>query len=233
MAFHLVVLAAKTVLKNLQRAFAFKHFISFIIPVRIRQGVGRYTPMLELYTFRGRWQLATEDALYSDGEKYTPLVTAYKKIKRALPQIQNVLVLGTGLGSAVSIMSQYKLYPHFTLVEIDEVVLHWALEYLQKDNAVRLTPICMDAYLFIEQDAAKYDLLIVDVFAGRVVPSFATTGEFLKKCRQRINEGGHFIMNYIINENAEWDQLQTVINTVYPVHQITALGLNRIITAKV
>lgn len=101
---------------------------SLFYPVLIRRASSAVNPVLELYRYRGRWQLATADALYSDGGQYRPLLAAFRTLKPQLPAVKNMLVLGTGLGSAVQILHEMGHHPACTLVELDEKVLQWALE---------------------------------------------------------------------------------------------------------
>ena len=77
---------------------------SLLYPVRIRKSSSTVNPVLELFYFQGRYMLGTPDAVYSDGDRYRPLVAAFTApgLKPHLGNVRNVLVLGTGLASAVS-----------------------------------------------------------------------------------------------------------------------------------
>ena len=108
----------------------YKKLLSYFIPVLISKTATPENPLLELYVYRGRYQLATADALYSDGAAYTPLKIAFKHLKQELPAVKHALVLGTGLASAVHVMKQTGNSPDFTLVEYDSTILKLAMEYL-------------------------------------------------------------------------------------------------------
>ena len=182
--------------------------------------------------YRGRWQLATKDAVYSDGDQYTPILTAYKALQDQLSTIENVLVLGCGLGSAVQIMAKKGYAPVFTLVDSDELVLQWAKELLPPyPGEVNL--VAADARVYLHTDAEKYDLLIVDIFKGRVIPDFVTTEDFMKNCRLHINTGGSFVLNYIVNEEKEWAAFQQIFKSVFPQYKMLKNGVNRILVATV
>jgi spermidine synthase len=211
----------------------YKRIISYLHPVWIRGAKETDSnPDLELLLYRGRWQLATNDAIYSDGDQYTPILTAYKALGKKLASVKSVLVLGAALGSAVEIMSKKEYHPDFTLVDNDALVLEWANELMPPyEGAIELKQ--ADAQYYLDSDGEKYDLLIVDVFTGRIVPEFITTESFMRNCRQHINAGGSFVLNYIINEGAEWEQFKKIIDTVFPQNRIVKNGINRIITATV
>jgi spermidine synthase len=211
---------------------AYKRLLSYLYPIWIKNGHSIENPELELLMYRGRWQLATRDAVYSDGDKYTPLVTAYKALDKQLPFIKDVLVLGAGLGSAVQVMSKKGYSPSFTLVDSDEQVIRWARE-LQPPYNSKVKTVVADAQEYLDTDTGKYDLLIVDVFKGRIVPDFVTTENFIKSCRLHIHAGGSFVLNYIVNEGETWDAFQQVLNATFPQHKVITNGINRIIIATV
>jgi spermidine synthase len=182
--------------------------------------------------YKGRWQLATKDAIYSDGDKYTPINVAYKALDSKLAGFRSVLVLGSGLGSAVAIMSKKGYSPAFTLVDNDEQVLEWAKELMPPYNN-EVTLVQADAMFYLDMDNAKYGLLIVDVFTGREVPNFITTMSFMQNCRSHISDGGSFVLNYIINEGEEWNRFKTIFDTVFPSNEAIKDGINRILIATV
>jgi spermidine synthase len=209
-----------------------KRLLSYLYPVCIGQRSSEVNPVLDLFLYRNQWQLATSDALYSDGNRYRPLAIAFKVIKEHLPDIKNVLLLGTGLGSAVRMMHKIGHKVDTTLVDIDEEVMKWALELMPEEIAVNTRPVCEDAQVFLRTNEDMYDLIIVDVFLGRVVPEFVGTDDFLKKCRRRLNPGGHFILNYIVNNEDEWRAMQDVVNANFNHPKIVENGINRIIIGR-
>ena len=178
-------------------------------------------------------QLATNDALYSDGDRYRPITAAFKHIKDKLPLVKRVLVLGTGLGSTVNIMHRYGHHPHFTLVDHDKMVLQWALEFLHDATPQNVSAVCADANEFIKSNTEKFDLLIVDIFNGRVVPLFVTTDTFLNNCRGKTNANGHLVLNYIVTDTHEWERVRKLFTTVFPTHHILEIQTNRILIATI
>jgi spermidine synthase len=210
-----------------------KRLLSLIYPVKIRSGAGGQFPVPELFLYQGRFQLATQDALYSDGKHYRPMLTAYKKLKHHLPAVENVLVMGCGLASAVEIMYGKGYKPRYTLVDIDKEVMRWALELLPDDAAAKVTPVCEDAAVFAAQHNILYDLVIVDIFLGRHVPAFVTATEFLKHCRRLMKGGGHFVLNYMVADEAKWEVALNNIKAFFPNVSVSAIGINRIVIATV
>ena len=202
--------------------------LSFVYAVPLRTSAGSFNPFLELYLYRNRLQLATHDACYSDGDRYTPAVMAVNHLGKSISAIKQVLALGTGLGSIVNVFAAKKTYPRFTLVEIDKLVLGWAMEVLAESKAP-IVPVCSDAMIFMERNQAEYDLVFVDIFSGRVVPDFVTSIPFLQQCRAALVEGGRVVLNYIINDEKQWDNISRQFTEVFPRHKVLSNGINRIL----
>src|ERR1044072_5212819 len=112
------------------RLTRFQRLLSYLYPIRVRSSSSPENPVLELLYYQGRWQLGSVDVLYSDGHRYRPLGAPFKAVRHRLARLEEVVVLGTGLGSAVAILNRQGFHPPFTLVELDGVVLDWALELM-------------------------------------------------------------------------------------------------------
>lgn len=199
----------------------------------IRHAESTANPVIEIYLYRGRWQLATTDALYSDGNKYRPLLVAFKDMKQVLATVKQTLILGAGLGSAVSILNNMGFYPVITLVDIDTVVLQWALEFSDKNSPAKINPVSADAFEFVKNDKSSYDLLVIDIFLGRQVPEFVSSIEFLDLSKNRLRSGGALVLNYIINAEDEWRLMEKNFKQVFPYSKLINLGVNRVFIATV
>jgi len=197
--------------------------------VTLRKASTPENPVLELVLVSGRFQLATREAYYSDGDKYEPAIVTCRHFASILPSLKNVLVLGTGLGSIIDVMRSMGSHPEFTLVEKDKVVLQWAMELAGED--VKMRPICEDAGDFILRDNNKYDFIFVDVFNGRYVPPFVTSKLFLSAVRARLADNGRLALNYIINDAGEWEDMNMNFAEVFPGHKVLERRENRIFVA--
>lgn len=208
----------------------YKRLLSYITPILLRKTASDKNPLLELQYYKGRLQLATADALYSDGEHYRPLRIGFKQIRAYLPEVKKVLVLGTGLGSAVQVMDKMGYHPDFTMVDHDSTVLEWALEALP-GYGIQITPVCADAQEYMAGNHTQFDLVIVDIFNSRIVPGFVTTPEFLALCRKSVRPGGKMIMNYIVQRNEDWVPVDKTLRKVFPQCHCIDDGLNRVVIA--
>jgi spermidine synthase len=210
----------------------FQQLRSYFYPLVVRRKSSAYNPVLDLLYYKGRWQLATADALYSDGVHYRPMLAAFKWLKAFLPEVKKVLVLGTGLGSAVQILHKKGYRPDYTLVELDGQVLQLAIELMPRTIAGTIRPVCADAQFYLNGDQEQYDLLIVDVFNGRKVPSFILSPEFLAKCKTHLAAMGVLVLNYMVDAPADEQKAKAALRAACGEVKELSFGLNRVYVAR-
>lgn len=206
----------------------FQKICSYFFPVKVRKSSSEVNPVLELFYYKGQWQLATKDAIYSDGDRYRPLGLAFEKINDRLPAVRNVLVLGTGLGSAVNILDKMGFHPEMDLVEIDATVVDWAKELLPIPSLKRIHFHNADAGHFIEKNKKQYDLIVVDVFESRDVPTFITERSFLENCKSSLSQKGILVLNYIVSDKDNWKVFQQLFSELLSETKVYELGVNRV-----
>lgn len=203
----------------------------YLLPVKIWKGSSAHNPVLELFYYRGQYQLATEDAIYSDGSRYRPVKIGFRAILNTLPEVRSVLVLGAGLGSAVAVLEKMGYRPDVTLVDIDEVVLGWTRKLYTDD--IRIHCVAGDAYEYISTTTTQFNVVVVDIFKGRNLPGYIDQPAFLEACRKLLTPGGSVIVNYMIPSQETWASFRDVFLTVFPNTRIFPLGINRILVARV
>ncbi len=209
-----------------------KRILSYFWPVWLQNEKSIINLQLEILLYKGRFQLATGDALYSDGIFYTPALTIVKELEDFLPQVKNMLICGAGLGSMVQIIQKKGLNPSYTLVELDKVVLRLAMAHLQKNTDARVTPVCEDAEVFMAGNKQQFDFIFIDIFDSRTVPDFVTNPAFLEQCHKSLTPGGRLALNYIINDEAKWALTQVNFEAVFPDHVIIKNDINRIFVTR-
>ena len=211
-----------------------QRILSFFYPVKIDTAPGKTTPVLGLYRFQGRWQLSSATALYSDGAAYRPLTMAFDYLKKELPGKKNMLVLGAGLGSAISVLHKMNSnIPAVTLVDIDPQVIEWGREIIQSETGISAEWICADVRTFVEQHHQQYDLIVLDVFQDRTVPAFVTSSFFLDHCKQLMSkQNSTLVFNYIVNNEKSWKELLENIQGIFKLQYTIATGINRIMILK-
>lgn len=116
----------------------------------------------------------------------------YTGISKLVPRdetIKNILILGVGGGSNVRLVS--KLYPQakITAVEIDPQMVELANTYFGLSKIKNLNLVTQDAIKFVNDlkparpagGTIIYDLVLVDCFVGKNIPSNVQDLSFLKK----------------------------------------------------
>ena len=206
-----------------------QRFFSYFYPIKVADAVGKTTPHIGLYRYAGRWQLSAATALYSDGAAYRPIRAAFNYLKKELPQKQNMLVLGGGLGSAVAILHKLKLPIHSTLVEIDPQIINWGKDIIEAETKYPCHWINADVQQFVSQHNATYDLIVLDVFQDRIVPQFVSNTSFLQQCKALMSDDKSvLIFNYIINNEENWKEALQNIQNVFTIEHTINIGINRI-----
>lgn len=203
----------------------YKRFISFFLPLKMWRGLGSHGQRLELILYQGQWQLTTDDAIYSDGWRYQPLRVAFGKIRKRLPFVEQAVFLGSGIGSGIMVLRRMGFVPQCTLVDHDEEILNLARSVLQQP-AIRFS--CMDAEGFVHHSEENFDLLVIDIFEGRVVPGFVSNEQFLLRCRQLMRKDGIIVVNFMVNQAEDGLRLQNIINLL-PRCEVIDLGVNKVI----
>lgn len=187
-------------------------------------------PEVGLYVWMGRLQLGTADAVYSDGDKYRPALNVCNKLGNRLRTVREALVLGGGLCSMPEILARKGAKARCTVVEMDEQVLEWAMEYAA-NKKWQVEPICADAAKYMADNSRKYDLIFVDIFKGRRVPDFVYSSTFLQQCKDALNPGGMIAVNYIVNSDAEWAGMQRTFSELFGQYEVKEDYVNRLLTA--
>lgn len=208
----------------------FQRLCSYFWPIKVLELSSPLNPTLYLKYYQGQWLLETEDAIYSEGTRYRPLVLGFQKIKPELGKIQRVLMLGCGLGSGAMILQKMGFSPSITLVDKDPVILTCAQKILPESILSKAEFIATDAQEFLATSPQTYDLIVVDIFKGRKVPDFITSTSFLETIAQKLySPKGIVLLNYIVQDNKEAEKLIQRFSQTFRPAVIHRFGLNRIL----
>ena len=110
-------------------------------------------------------------------------------------RIKNVLALGLGGGSNVRLVS--KLFPQakITAIEIDPQMVEVAESYFGLKKIKNLKIITQDALEFVDNlKSTNYDLVLVDCFVGKNIPTVLQELSFLEKLA---SHSTHLLVNRI------------------------------------
>ena len=187
-----------------------KKIISYISELHIESAPSDINPHLYVSLNRGRYQLCTANAIYSYEDLYDNYFEAFRKIEIDNRKIENVLILGFGLGSIPFMLEKHfhKKY-HYTAVEIDESVIYLATKYALPEIESSIQMICTDAFAFVMQCQEKFDLVCMDVFLDDVVPEEFEAEDFLNHLKGLIAKDGLLLYNRLANTPQDLKTTQT------------------------
>lgn len=135
------------------------------------------------------------------------------------PSPKSVFLSGLGGGCLATTLHHHLTRARFLCVEIAAPVVTAATRYFGFQPDERLSVKISDVRAFLDQDAADYDLMLLDVFCDNgVSPEHATTPDFLTLCCSRLRDDGLLGMNLGNRDPAFADVVNSLCNlfpTVY------------------
>ena len=131
------------------------------------------------------------------------------------PAPGNVFLGGLGGGCLAMTLHHHFTQAKFVCVEIAAPVVRAATKFFGFQVDERLSLTLGDARQFLEQDAALYDLILLDIFCDQgVTPGHVTEPAFFSLCRERMNEGGVLAMN-LGNRDPAFTEVVNTLSELY------------------
>lgn len=194
-----------------------KIWLSYLLELHVESAESDYNPYLYVSLRRGRYQLSTANAVYSYGDLYTNFARTFARWNWEQYPIDEVLILGLGLGSIPVILAQtHQQACQFTAVEIDEVVLDLAQRYVLNDLKNPQQMIVADASIAVQQlPEENYDLLCVDIFDDDLVPEVFETIAFLEDAKALLRPGGVLLFNRLAANPRDEQESKAFFETTF------------------
>jgi SAM-dependent methyltransferase len=199
-----------------------KIWLSYLLELHVESADSDYNPYLYVSLRRGRYQLSTANAVYSYGDLYTNFARTFARWNWEQYPVDEVLILGLGLGSIPVILEQtHGQACQITAVEIDEVVLELAQHYVLDGLNNPQQMIVADAAIAVQQlPEESYDLLCVDIFDDDIVPEVFETVTFLEDAKALLRPGGVLLFNRLAaspkDEQLSKEFFETTFLKVFP-----------------
>jgi spermidine synthase len=181
-------------------------------PILVDTRPGEINPCLEVRISNGQYMLDSLTVNYSYGGARKLFDSFFKKIKIKSYDFNNVLLLGMGAGSVISLLTEkYGKTCQLTAVERDTVVIDLAKKYfdLQRFNSLRVVK--DDAFKFVAEEKEKYDLIIVDLFVDTEVPKQFGSTEFISNLRKIATNDCCIIYNRITDKPTHKKELEDLM----------------------
>lgn len=171
---------------------------SYVFPKLIATGKSRVNPFMEVVYHRGRLRFNSRTINYSFNGYHPVFEKAFARLKMQDQKIGNMLVLGLGSGSIVTLIRQkFGWRIPVTGVEIDPEVIRLSKEFFGLGDFSNLELICADAHDHVMADPKSYDLVTMDAFIDKYVPASFHAPGFLEALTRKVNPGGWLVFNYI------------------------------------
>lgn len=114
----------------------------------------------------------------------------------AQPQIERALFIGAGGGVGPRAFQMHNPNMAIDVVDIDPKVLELAEKHFFLKPGPNMRLIADDGRMFVLKSQDQYDAIFLDAFTiGGRIPFHLVTAEFLALCRDRLSDGGVFVMN--------------------------------------
>ncbi|MDX1910942.1 MAG: fused MFS/spermidine synthase [Saprospiraceae bacterium] len=173
-----------------------KKWLSHLTPLTLETYATEQNPELSVVLSRGRVQLLSGEAIYSWDDLYRNFHVAFDQLKIGNRKIEDVLLLGLGLGSVPFMLEKtfHQKY-HYTAVEWDETVAALAAKYTLSRLESPVEIVTADAEIFMQVTEENFDLVIADIFEDEITPPQFETEAFLQLCAERLRPGGLMLFN--------------------------------------
>ncbi len=193
-----------------------KKWLSHLVEIHIESTSSEHNPHLYVSLVKGRYQLSTANAIYSYEDLYDNFALAFEKIDLDRLNIQNVLILGFGLGSIPLILEQlFEKSYHYTGVEIDEEVIYLFNKYALPELKSGFELITADALAFVEQANESYDMIAVDIFQDDIIPERFQQQSFLENIKKLLKPEGILLYNRLANTQEDLVKTHTFYDEVF------------------
>jgi spermidine synthase len=179
-----------------------KIWLSHLTPITLERTASEQNPELTVALSQGRVQLLSNGAIYSWDDLYKNFLIAFDELKIDERPIQDVLILGMGLGSVPFMLEKvFQRKYHYTAVEWDETIAALAFKYTFSRLESSVEMITADAQFFVEICSEQFDMLIIDIFEDEITPPQFCSEDFLHDCRDLLRPGGLLLFNRLHGED--------------------------------
>lgn len=113
------------------------------------------------------------------------------------PEMKRALFIGAGGGIGPRVFHSRDPQMQIEVVDIDGKVLELAQSQFYMENVPQIQPVAADGRLYVRRaEDGAYDCIVLDAFSiGGRIPFHLVTREFIAMCRDKLAEGGVFVMN--------------------------------------
>jgi spermidine synthase len=126
-----------------------------------------------------------------------------RRINNYESKIKNVLILGLGGGSVVQPIKS--LWPEAGIIgiEVDPEIIKVGKEFFNLGKAEGLDIVQDDAFEYLKGNRKEFDLILVDLYLGKVFPKKAENKEFLNNIKKLLGKSGVAVFNRLKTDDVQ------------------------------
>jgi predicted RNA methylase len=173
----------------------FQRLLSYILPVTILKTKSEFNAMLEVAVENGKLVLNSANANYSYGSLFKVFKKSFEVFTVDLKKCNSVLMLGMGAGSVVKYIAEKNPKAKIDAVEIDESVIAIAEQVFEINKLSSVSIIHSDASEYLQTGLKLFDLILIDLFVDKEVPSFCMDEDFVKQLTSLCTASTKIIFN--------------------------------------
>jgi spermidine synthase len=197
------------------KVYWWQRLLSYVTDVPLQTLEGEHNPDLQVSLVRNRFQLSTENAIYSFDDLYLNFSQAFTQVTLP-PDGSSLLLLGLGLGSVPYILEkQYGRNYDTTAVEFDESVISLASTFTFPRLRQRLNVVHADAEIFVQMVEQSYDFIVVDLFLDDIIPPYFETTAGMEQIQSILAPGGMLMMNRLYRNGNDKQRTHRFYNEVF------------------
>ena len=137
----------------------------------------------------------SQDLLTRGPWDYMVIADAFRPAQTSEVKPESVAILGLAGGTAArQYTAAFGQTVQITGVEIDPEILDVARRYFHLDEP-NVHPVASDARYWLDTQAGRYDVIIMDAYRQPYIPFHLTTREFFSEVRGHLNPGGVAVVN--------------------------------------
>lgn len=211
-----------------------KTILSYFLEQHIETRSSSLNPELHVSLVDGRYQLCTQNAIYSFEDKYANFTRAFKRLAFDRISIKKVLILGFGMGSIPFILEKtFNKKYDYTGIELDEEVIALASRYLIPNMKSKIDLVLGDAFQFVINTSDHFDLIAVDIFQDATIPKEFEHLDFLETLKNIMTQNGILMYNRLFHsktdEEATREYYENIFIVAFPDGEYISVGGNWIL----
>lgn len=210
-------------------------FLSYLSPQLIAVFPSKVNSEIKVVEYFGRKAVYVDGVPQSGAEITSMWEKIIKRIKKQELRIKNCLVLGIGGGDVIKIIRKYYKDAEIIGVDNDPTMIDIAKKYFDLDRVSKCKIVISDALDFVKKVKTKFDLIVVDLYLGRLNPQKTREIDFMKNLKKILAAGGLILYNshYRKDNPSEFIQFLDTCKKIFPkIEEVFAYRNNRVVKLK-